>query len=92
MGLFDKNKDLYRNRVDISLTEYKDMENKIADLRGELTDLKRENGNLHYILKTIGITPEIIEKMIHDSLKVWENHDLMEFKKKIRIEFEVNDI
>lgn len=80
-----------KDRVDISLTEYKAMENKIADLCKELTDLERENGRLLYILKTIGITPEMIEKMIPDTLEVYENHDPMWLKKRVMIKFDMED-
>lgn len=80
-----------KDRVDISLTEYKAMENKIDNLCVELADLERENGRLLYILKTIGITPEMIEKMIPYTLEVYENHDPMWLKKRVMIKFDMED-
>jgi hypothetical protein len=80
-----------KDRVDISLAEYKAMENKIVDLQTKLNMLDHEHRYLLHLFKTIGIAPEMIGKIIPDSLEVYENHDPMWLKKRVMIKFDMED-
>lgn len=79
-----KNEIKSMDRVDISLTEYE-------ELQRELSHLRSENRRLKTAFLNIGIPAEIIGMIIPDSIKVQRCDDYRDFKMHYQVYFSVDD-
>lgn len=79
-----KNEIKSKDRVDISLAEYN-------ELQRELSYLRRENRRLKTAFINIGIPAEIIDRVIPDSIKVQRCEDYRDFKMHYQVTFDVDD-
>lgn len=73
-----------KDRVDIPLSEYLEMRKKI-DLQD--TQLR----NLYCTVKKLGIPLEVIDNIINDSIEVYRNYDLKDFKTHYMIKFDADE-
>ena len=72
-----------KDRVDISLEEY-------TQTKKRLETLERANREMHMLLHDIGIPVEVIGSVEHSSINVTHCDDICDFKRKYRIEFDVD--
>lgn len=73
-----------KDRVDISLAAYE-------ELQRELSHLRSENRRIKTAFLNIGIPAEIIDMIIPDSIKVQRCEDYRDFKMHYQVYFSVDD-
>lgn len=71
-----------RDRIDISRKEYEDM-------KQEIETLTSENRRCHDILERIGMPLDKISKIIPNSMNIMYFDSYIEFKRRARIEFDI---
>ena len=79
-----------RDRVDISLTMYEEMRNKIQEYYEESKKLKEENDKLIDIFKQLGFPVELLDKIENVTVSVSDGVAEEAGKVKYRIEFTVD--
>lgn len=80
-----------KNRVDISLSEYNRMKDEIAQLKDKIKVLNSDNSHLTDLLIKIGVPNNLIPKIIPDSIRVAQGNDIINFTRRIRIEFDIDE-
>lgn len=78
-----------RDRVDISLESYEGLKKNIRDLEYEVSELKKENEIWRDIFKRFDLPPATIIDM--DRMEVMNDLNPLNFRRKYRLEFEVNE-
>ena len=69
-----------KDRVDIPLSEY-------LNMKDELKNASIALKHAHMLLTTMGIPPEVISVIDPDSVRVYTNEDLRDFKRHYQIKF-----
>lgn len=72
-----------KDRVDITLSEYLNMKDELKNAHIALK-------HAHMLLMTMGIPPEIISAIDQDSVHVYTNEDIRDFKRHYQIKFSVD--
>ena len=78
-----------KNRVDISLDEYKKTMDEIASLESKNKSLQESIDYLESVLQNIGIPNNLVSKIIPDSIKVSTGQDVINATRIIRVEFNI---
>lgn len=69
-----------KDRVDIPLSEY-------LNMKDELKNASIALKHAHMLLMTMGIPPEVISVIDPDSVRVYTNEDLRDFKRHYQVRF-----
>lgn len=73
-----------KDRVDIPLSEYLEMCEKIARQDRKLKEL-------YCVIKSMGIPYEVIDSIVPDSIEVYRNYDLKDFVTHYMIKFDADE-
>ena len=80
-----------KDRVDLSLKEYKGMQKEIETLKSKIETLESNNDFLEGLIKEFKIW-DMLQIIDYTTIKTWVNDDWQENKKKVHITFNINPL
>lgn len=80
-----------KDRVDLSLKEYKEMQKEIETLKSKIETLESNNDFLEGLIKEFKIW-DMLQIIDYTTIKTWVNDDWQENKKKVHITFNINPL